>query len=186
MTKKEIIERLDNATLIELIKSLLGFMGFQNVRVDGVVLRAEENSALGTILHAFIAPGEQLSGVVDMTSISDLVEKARAKETFNVLTFISNRHISNGFQDSLNRDFADIRINYIGRDDLINIIDDRFPDFWRHDDTALIEYEHQYEEMMEKENQLKLLHLPSDKYKRIVSIFISPSLTNISKPLLTT
>ena len=176
MTKIDTIEKLENTTLVELIKSLLGFMGFQNIRVDDVVLRAEENSALGTIMHAFIAPDMQLSGNVDLTSVCELVEGARTKETFNVLTFISNRHISNGFQDSLNKAFADVRINYIGRDELITIIDDKFPDFWRHDDTALIEYEHQYEEMMEKENQLKLLHLPSDKLKRIVSIFISPSL----------
>ena len=176
MTKIETIEKLDNASLIELMKTLLSFMNFQNVREDGVVLRAEENSALGVTMYAFVIPNVQLSGGVDMKVISDQLTEARNKETFNVVTFVSNRHISTGFQTSLNKQFSDVRINYMGRDDLIPIIDEIFPDYWRHDDTALIEYEHQYEEVMDKENQLKLLHLPLDKYQRIVNIFIQPSL----------
>ena len=176
MTKIETIKKLDNLSLVELIKSLLGFMGLQNVVADGMVLRAEENSALGVTMHAFIIPDVQLSGAVDLDRICELVEEVRAKKTFNVLTFVSNHHISNGFQSSLNLTFSELRINYVGRDDLISIINAKFPDYWRHDDTALIEYERQYEEMMEKENQLKLLHLPTDKLKRLVNIFISPSL----------
>lgn len=176
MTKIETIEKLNNATLIELMKTLLGFMGFRNVREDGVVLRAEEGSAIGVTMHAFVIPNAQLSGVVDMDAISSLLSIAREEETFNVVTFVSNKHISTGFQTNLNRQFPELLINYIGRDNLIQIVDDKFPDFWRHDDTALIEYEHQYEEVMDKENQLKLLHLPSDKYQRIVNIFIQPSL----------
>lgn len=176
MTKIEMIEKLDNATLIELMKTLIGFMGLKNVREDGVVLRAEEESALGVTKHAFVMPNAQLSGVVDVDAISAVLSKARGDETFNVVTFVSNRHISTGFQTVLNRQFPELLINYIGRDNLIQIIDETFPDYWRHDDTALIEYEHQYEEEMDKENQLKLLHLPTDKYQRIVSIFIQPSL----------
>lgn len=176
MTKIEIIEKLDNSALVELTKTLLGFMNFQKIRVDGIVLRAEEPSALGVVLHAFIVPNVQLSGTSDMSHTFSLLSDARNKESFNVVTFISNKYISTGFQSSLNKKFSDLRINYIGRDELISIIDSKFPDYWRHDDPALIEYEHQYEEVMEKENQLKLLHLPSDKYQRIVNIFINPTL----------
>ena len=176
MTKIETIGNLNNSSLVELMKTLLDFMGLQNIREDGVVLRAEENSALGVIMHAFVIPDAQLSGAVDLDSISALLKEVRDKETFNVVTFVSNRHISTGFQTNLNRQFSELRINYIGRDELIQIIDKKFSDYWRHDDTALIEYEHQYEEVMDKENQLKLLHLPTDKYQRLVNIFIQPSL----------
>ena len=176
MTKIETIEKLDNAALIELMKTLLNMIGLQKVREDGVVLRAEENSALGVTMHAFVHPKVQLSGEVDMEIISRTLTEARDNEAFNVVTFVSNRHISTGFQNNLNKKFTDLRINYIGRDQLIHIIDEQFPDYWRHDDTALIEYEHEYEDLMDKENQLKLLHLPTDKYQRIVNIFIQPSL----------
>lgn len=176
MTKIESIEKIDNATLIELMKTLLCLMGLQNIREDGIVLKAEENTALGVIMHIFVIPDVHLSGTVDLDSISDYLENARKNESFNVVTFVSNRHISTGFQTIFNKKFSDLRINYIDRDKLISIVDDKFPDFWRHDDTGLIEYEHQYEKEIEKENQLKLLHLPSDKLKRLINIFILPSL----------
>lgn len=35
MTKIEIIEKLDNFSLMQLLKTLLGYMHFQNIREDG-------------------------------------------------------------------------------------------------------------------------------------------------------
>lgn len=176
MSKIEIIENLDNFALIELIKTLLDFMNFQGIREDGVVLRAEEASAIGVISHAFVVPNAQLSGTFNMAPIISLLSDARNMESFNVITLVSNKYISTGFQTALKKEFPDLPLKYIGRDELISIIEDKFPDYWRHDDLALIEYEHQFEEVMDKENQLKLLHLPSDKYQRIINIFIQPTL----------
>lgn len=176
MAKIETLEKLDNNSLSSLMKTLLEKMGFQSIKEDGLVLRATENSALGITKHAFIVSIEHLSGNVENEPIISSITKEREEETFNVITIVSNRHISAGFQSTLNRAFAKVRINYIGRDQLIAIIDEQFPDYWRHDDTALIEYEHQYQADIEKENQLKLLHLPSDKYERLAGIFIRPSL----------
>lgn len=176
MTKIEKIKELDNKALIKLMKILLDIMGFQSVKEDGIVLRAEEKTALGLTKHAFIVPDLQLSGNVQYSDIADIVKESRDRETFNVVTIVSNQHILAGFQSALNKLMPEVIINYIGRDELISIVDDKYPDFWKHDDTALIEYEHQYEEVMEKENQLKLLHLPSDKYQRLMNIFIQPTL----------
>lgn len=176
MTKIEKIKELDNKALKNLMKILLDIMGFQSVKEDDIVLRAEEKTALGLTKYAFIVPDLQLSGNVPYGDIADIVKKSRDRETFNVVTIVSNQHISSGFQSALNKMIPEVIINYIGRDELIAIVDDKYPDFWKHDDTALIEYEHQYEELMEKENQLKLLHLPSDKYQRLMNIFIQPTL----------
>lgn len=176
MTKFETLQNLDNPTLSALMKTLLEKMGFQSIIEDGMVLRANENSALGITKHVFIVSAEHLSGNVEDEQIIEQIKKEREEESFNVITIVSSKHISTGFQSTINKAFSKVRINYIGRDDLIAIIDDRFPDFWRHDDTALIEYEHKFQEDIEKENQLKLLHLPSDKYERLSSIFIRPSL----------
>lgn len=176
MAKIDTIEKIGRQDLIDLLRNLLEKMDFHNIMAEGIYLRAEEKSVLEAIKHIFILPDMQLSGNVDMKSIYDMINDARNQEAFNVVTFVSNYHISNGFQTSLNKAFPRVKINYIGRDSLISIIDERFPDFWRHDDTALIEYERQFEAVMEEENQLKLLHLPTDKFKRLVNIFIQPSL----------
>lgn len=176
MTKIDTLKELDNKSLTELTKTLLGLMGFKNVREGGVGIRAEEQSALSEMRHVFILPEEKLSGNVDMESISKLIDQAMGDDTFNVVTLVSNQHISAGFQNKLNPVYPTIRINYIGRDELITMIDAHFPDYWRHDDAALVDYENQYESLMESENQLKLLHLPTDKLKRLINIFIQPSL----------
>ncbi|MCR5464315.1 MAG: NACHT domain-containing protein [Bacteroidales bacterium] len=176
MTKIEIIKSLDNKSLIALIKSLLGLIGFQNIRDERGCVRAEEHSALSEMRHVFVLPEEKLSGNVNIESITKLIDNAASTETFNVVTLVSNQHISTGFQSTLNSVYPSIRINYIGRDELITMINAHFPDYWRHDDSALVDYEHQYESLMENENQLKLLHLPSDKFKRLINIFIQPSL----------
>ena len=176
MTKIETIKALDNKGLADLTKNLLEIMGFHNVRDGKVSVLAEEHSTLSEISHVFILPEEKLSGNVDVESVSSMIEKALSEDSFNVVTLISNHHISSGFQSTLNANYPTIRINYIGRDELIAMVDTQFPDYWRHDDSALIDYEHQYESWMENENQLKLLHLPSDKFKRLINIFIQPSL----------
>lgn len=176
MTKIDTLKGCDNNSLNELIKTLLGLMGFKNVRDGKVGIRAEENSTLSVMRHVFILPEDKLSGNVDIEGITNLIDEAMGDDTFNVVTLVSNQHISVGFQNTLNAACPAIRINYIGRDELITVIDAHFPDYWRHDDSALIDYEHKYESLMESENQLRLLHLPSDKFKRLINIFIQPSL----------
>lgn len=176
MTKLDTIKALDIKSLKELTKTLLGLMGFKNVREGRGGILAEEQSAISELSHIFILPEVSLTGNVDIISISSLIDHAIDSDSFNVITLVSNNHISSGFQSSLNALYPKIKINYIGRDKLISIVDEQFPDFWRHDDSALVAYEHQFESLMEGENQLKLLHLPSDKYKRLINIFIQPSL----------
>lgn len=176
MTKIDTIKGLDNKSLTELTKTLLGLMGFKNVREGIVGIRAEEQSALSEMRHVFILPEAKLSGNVELESVTKLIDQAIGDDTFNVVTLVSNQHISVGFQNTLNTVYSTIGINYIGRDELITMIDTHFPDYWRHDDTSLIDYEHKYESLMESENQLKLLHLPSDKFRRLINIFIQPSL----------
>lgn len=176
MTKFEILQKLESSSLSTLMKTLLEMMGFHSIFEDGIVLRANETSALGITKHAFIVSAEHLSGNIETDQIIKRIRKERESEAFNVITIVSNHHISAGFQSTINSSFPKVRINYIGRDALISIIDEKFSDYWRHDDAALIEYEHKFQETIEKENQLKLLHLPSDKFERLAAIFIRPSL----------
>ncbi len=176
MQKIETIEGLNKEKLVALFLSLLDKMSFQNIRADETCLRAEEKSALSLIKHTFIFPDGKLSGNVNIDAIVKLVKKVREKESFNVLTIVSNHHISVGFQTTFNKELSELSINYMSRDDITVLVDEKFPDYWRHNDLALVEYERQYEEVLERENQLKLLHLPSDKFRRIINTYIQPSL----------
>ena len=113
---------------------------------------------------------------MEMESIYQLIQNIRDKDAVHVITIVSNYNITAGFQKSLNTRFPHVKIEYIGRNDVISLVDRVFPDYWRHDDAALIEYEHQYESVRDSENQLKLLHLPTDKMQKLMSIFVQPTL----------
>ena len=123
MTKLDTIKALDIKSLKELTKTLLGLMGFKNVREGRGGILAEEQSAISELSHIFILPEVSLTGNVDIISISSLIDHAIDSDSFNVITLVSNNHISSGFQSSLNALYPKIKINYIGRDKLISIID---------------------------------------------------------------
>ena len=176
MNKIDKLKNLNNHDLLELTKSLLTRMNFQNIRDSNSGLLAEEYSSLSDITHVFILPNEKLSGNVDIDRITNLINTIKKDNVFSVISIVSNQSISNGFQKTISSNFPTNKINFIGRDELIDKIDKNFPDYWRHNDPILVDYEKQYEELMENENQLKLLHLPSDKLKRLTNIFIQPSL----------
>lgn len=176
MNKIEIVEKLQKNQVLELVEMLLKRVNFKNIRREDSIIRAEEGSTFGGIDHAFLCFSEHLSGGVEMESIFQLVQNIRDKEAVHVITIVSNHNITSGFQKLLNTRFPHVKFEYFGREDVIALVDKEFPDYWRHDDSALIEYEHQYESVRESENQLKLLHLPTDKMQKLMNIFIQPTL----------
>lgn len=176
MNKIEIVEKLQKDQVLELVEMLLKRVNFKNIRREDSIIRAEEGSTFGGIDHAFLCFSEHLSGGVEMESIFQLVQNIRDKEAVHVITIVSNHNITSGFQKLLNTRFPHVKFEYFGREDVIALVDKEFPDYWRHDDSALIEYEHQYESVRESENQLKLLHLPTDKMQKLMNIFIQPTL----------
>lgn len=176
MNKIEIVETLPKVQVLDLMEILLKKVNFKNIRRDNFVIRAEEESTFRGIEHAFVCMCERLSGNIEMESIYQLIQNIRDKDAVHVITIVSNYNITAGFQKSLNTHFPHVKIEYIGRNDVISLVDRVFPDYWRHDDAALIEYEHQYESVRDSENQLKLLHLPTDKMQKLMSIFVQPTL----------
>lgn len=176
MTKIETVEKLTCKSLLDLLKILLESLGFVNIRTINDVIRAEERTTLRKISQAFVCMGEHLNANADLETIILKIRDIQKTEAVHVITIVSNNNITLGFQKSLQHHLSDLPIEFIGRDELISHIDSNFPDYWRHDDASLIEYEHQYESVMETETQLKLLHLPGEKMKKLMNIFIQPTL----------
>ena len=171
------IEHLSDAILI--IAEKLGYKGIV-VSSNGVI-EAHLDNGFGETTNFFFLFCELLSGNIDFNKIADKIAKVRTSVSINAITIISSKNISKGFQDTLSRMIADIKVNYVGRDNLIPLLDSHYPDFWKHDDSNLIHYENDFTTTIKEDNQLKKLKLSSEYSQKLLSIFIEPSLSYISE-----
>lgn len=171
------IEQLNDAVLI--IAEKLGYKGI--VTSSNGVVEAHLYNGFGETTNFFFLYCELLSGNLDFDKFVNDITEVRSKISINAITIISSKNISNGFQDTLSRLIADIRINYVGRDNLITLLDTYYPDFWKHDDSNLIHYENDFATIIKEDNQLKKLKISSEYSQKLLSIFIEPSLSYISE-----
>lgn len=183
MNKK--VTKLDNLTLEQLsdaISKIAEEMGYKDiVSSEGGVIKANLNNGFGLTSHFFFLYNELLSGTIDFNEFVNDISNVREKVSINNITVISSKNISKGFQDSLNRLIKDIPINYVGRDSLIQLLDQYYPEFWKHDDVNLIHYESEFAANIKEDNQLKKLKLSSEYSQKLLSIFIEPSLAYYSE-----
>ena len=113
---------------------------------------------------------------MDYAQISQIIKKIREKYAANNVFVYSNQNITKGFQSSIKSELNTERITYIGRDEFINLVDEVFPEYWRHDDLELIQYEKDYTDFVANDSDLKKLKFPNDKYAKLLDIFIEPML----------
>lgn len=171
------IEQLNDAILIVAEK-----MGYERiVTSSNGIIEAHLNNGFGETTNFFFLFCELLSGNVDFEKIANDIANVRKSVSINAITIISSKNISKGFQDTLNRKIADIKVNYVGRDSLIPLIDSHYPDFWKHDDSNLIHYENDFASIIKEDNQLKKLKISSEYSQKLLSIFIEPSLSYFSE-----
>ena len=162
MDKIKKVEDLSLEQLKEALKVIISKEGFINIKDDDNVLVANLDNPMSPITNIFVLFPFLLSGDVDVNRIFDLLMFEQSKHSANNLTIVTKNHISNGFQEALNSKVKNIKINYIGRDRLIRLIDKDYPELWKHDDINLLKYESDFSENVKQEDQLKLLKLPTE------------------------
>ncbi len=182
---KRKIEKLDALNIDQLndaISKIAKEMGFVYVvpSSSGVV-EARINNGFGETVTFFFLYTELLSGNFDFGKIIRAISEVREATRINNIAIVSSKNISRGFQDTLCKLINDIRLNFVGRDDLIKLLDEHYPDFWKHDDTNLIHYEKDFTSSIKEDNQLKKLKLSSEYSQKLLSIFIEPTLTYFSE-----
>ena len=177
MDKIATLENTPYEKFKEVLIRLLSSMGMLEIKDENLYYTAIEKGTLTDSLNTFIISQEKLSGAVDTDSIMEILDKIQNDTRANKIIFFSQHHISKGFEFAISQKHKGPSIVYIGRDQIIPLIDKYQNDFWKHDDIQLLDYEKKFHSSLENENQLKLLKLPNDKYEKLINIFIQPSLT---------
>lgn len=170
------IEALSKGLMLDLIKNLVIKMGYENINEKSSTLISSLKGPITTDNHGFIYFDEHLTGNVDLAKVIAKIKQIRNESFFSTTFVVSNFNISKGFKDSLNLKLNDLKINYLGRDEIIELIERNNPDFWKHDNVELLDYEKNYCSSIMQESELKSLKIFSDKYKKLLDIFIEPKI----------
>lgn len=174
----EKIEGLSRGELDDLIIKILSKQEFESIELLEDCIKAKQRTFLNKSAAVFITFPFKLGGLsgVDYQALAQKINQIREKYAANNVFVYSNRTISKGFQNEISSELKTIRMTYISRDDLIQLVDDIFPEYWRHDDLELIQYEKDYTDFVANDSDLKKLKFPNDKYAKLLDIFIEPML----------
>ena len=174
----EKIEDLSRGELDDLIIKILSKQEFESIELLEDCIKAKQRTFLNKSAAVFITFPFKLGGLtgVDYQAIAQKINQIREKYAANNVFVYSNRTISKGFQTEISNALKTIRMTYISRDDLIQLVDEMFPEYWRHDDIELIQYEKDYTDFVANDSDLKKLKFPNDKYAKLLDIFIEPML----------
>lgn len=183
--KVEIIESLNLEKLMIALVQLLKVTNFEDVTENNNYITAIGKSSFTEIKHMFVLSTLRLSSISedDIDDFMKQIKELQENESANVVTIVSQFHISKGARTNIEAKLRHIKFNYLDRDDLIKYIDQYNDSFWRHEDAELLAYEKSFIHQLENENQLKKLRLSNDKYQKLVNLYIQPTLsTNEEDP----
>jgi hypothetical protein len=170
------VEDLSYSQLKETMVNLIKKLGYSDIAENDNAIIASNSSPLSSEMFLFILFKQKLSGSVNLKEIKDSILEYHQKYVANVIYIISQHHISSGFENSISKQIPQFKLHFIGRDRLIKLIDSHYPDFWKHEDLNLIEYEKQFCSQSIKDTDLKKLKIFNDKYQKLLDIYIEPRL----------
>ena len=178
LSQIEKIEGLSKEELDDLLVKILSKREFDSIQVLEDCIKAKQKTFLNASAAVFITFPFKLGGTTGIVykELAQQITAIREKYKANNVFVYSNLTITNGFQNAISNELKTIRMTYIGRDDIIGLVNDIFPEYWRHDDLQLIQYEKAYTDFVANDSDLKKLKFPNDKYAKLLDIFIEPNL----------
>lgn len=172
------VDQLESAEMQQLMKTLLEKKGFSDIKNNEDCIAAKQSGLLGSSSAIFVIFPYKLGGAlpVNIEEIATQIKQYRNKYSANTVYVYSQNVISKGFQSSLNALFSSVVPVYLGRDEIVALVDEVLADFWRHEDITLIKYEKEMIAYLDQDNDLRKLKFPNEKYSKLTNIFVEPHL----------
>jgi hypothetical protein len=182
--KTDQLEKLAIRKLKEIVVSLLEKEGYNNIKdVSTHILTGETKEGLSIQTTTFYLYQKPLSG--SSASTAELIDNMRLAYkigTPNLMMLMSGHTVSGSITRRL-EEKLDFRIAIIPRDELSDLIDKHFPNYWMYENFDLVSYEKYFlEEMTEKSALLNIQGLES-KAKKLIDIYIKPRVYEIKGDL---
>lgn len=178
--KHDKIKSLNIPSLKGLLTNLIQKLGFIDVQIFDELIVAKTNNPLTKVPHGFVFFDEKLSGISDAKDYISAVQNFRKANGFITTSIVSKDHISNAVESKIKAGFTDPEnIDFIDKDRLIELIEQHYPDYWKHDNLVLLGYEKEFCDTILKENEIKKLKIFNDKYQKLLDIFIEPRIYHL-------
>ena len=172
------IEELQFPKFKETVANLVEKLGYKDIQKYEDVIIASNTSPLSSEKYLFILFKEQLSGVVNIEEIKNTILQRHELHVSNVIYILSQFNISSGFESTISKEITQFKLQFIGRDRLVKLLDELYSDFWKHDDLALLEYEKKFCSQFQKDTEINKLKIFNDKYQKLLDIYIEPRITH--------
>lgn len=177
--KRQYISELSTIHLIELIERLLPNIGMNNIKLisENVLEAFFEQESIGSFKTIFIIYNEPLNKSSHLLDrLLEIIEK-KFNAGASKIYLISNHSISTGFRVQIeNKVSRKKSIEYWELDDLYKMIESKYPEYWRHNDQSLIEYEKDFEKKLDESFEIKKLVEYKAAHQKLLQIFIEPNL----------
>lgn len=177
--KQEMLTTLTDSEFGNMFERILKNQNFSNISKEENSIICEQQIMGGVTVFLFILYTRRLSGLnqKEIESIYKNIEDLQNKFSANSVFVVSRDTISEGFKQTLSRHSTNINPTYIDRNELIDLIEKHYSDFWRHDDQNLLTYEKKLITELEEDTELRKLRFSEDKYKKKLDFFIEPHLS---------
>ncbi|MFY9243113.1 MAG: NACHT domain-containing protein [Polaribacter sp.] len=182
--KSESLDTLSLSKMNEIIMSLLEKEGYHNLKTPSVnVITGETKEGLSLLTTTFYIYQKTLSG--NNAEVKKIIEKLKLtnKATMpNLMVLVTGFTVSGSVDTQIKRGL-EFNLNIIQRDQLSDLIDTHFPNFWMYQNFDLVSYEKYFlEEMSEKSALLNIQGLES-KAQKLINIYIKPRIFEIKGDL---
>jgi hypothetical protein len=182
--KSDSLENLSLSKMNEMVITLLEKEGYHNLKSISVnIITGETKEGLSLLTTTFYIYQKTLSGTnVDAKNLTEKLKLAHKTTNPNLLVLISGFTVSGSVEKFIKRGVS-FNLNIIQRDQLSDLVDSHFPNFWMYQNFDLVSYEKYFlEEMAEKSALLNIQGLES-KAQKLINIYIKPRVFEIKGDL---
>lgn len=175
--KREHFEGISIGELTLLVENLLPKIGMTSVKKENESsLSAKVNSPAGEFSMYYHCTTDKLVKNTDISEISSFLN-SKISEGFSKIYLISSSTVSGGYKASLELKLQSKNlVEYWQVDDLLDLVENHYRDYWRHADQELLAYEKRFENGIKDSFQIKKLIEFKAAYQKLISIFIEPIL----------
>ncbi|MGM0636373.1 MAG: NACHT domain-containing protein [Bacteroidota bacterium] len=178
------IDKLGNLSiedLRKLFKEIFSKIGYKDLKdFENKFLIGTTKSGLSTIKTAFYFYTKRLSGNdVDIEEICKDVNRILKNEQPEILLIISSQTISSSIESKIQEKIK-LKVEFKSRDEVIELIEKYYPNFWLHNTLDLTSYEKYFLEEMSEKSALLNIHGLEERSKKLINIYIKPRIYEVT------
>ena len=171
------ISTLDD--LLQMTSSILKNSGANDTkRINNTSLSCQFNvTGIGIFTNFYYHTLEHLTKSSNQFSIIlEAMQKASREKKYSKLFIVSSNNITNGFKTRINNQFSTFEIDFWTISDLVQIVDERYSNFWSHNDQSLLNYEEDFKNKLDEVNDIRKLVAYKSSHEKLLNIFVKPKL----------